>query len=76
MAQFNENLNIQMLIGLFVLVLCFVLGVLGFLLRRFEFLDGRSFYFSRTLGAILMMISGILALAALIMLLYVRVTLV
>jgi len=73
MAEFDANLNIQTLIGLFFLVLSLVFAVLGFLLWRFEFLDGKSFFFSRTLGAIFFIGSVILAFATLLLLLYVRV---
>ena len=73
MHTFEANINIQTLIGLFLLVLCLVMAVLGVLLWRFEFLDGKSFYFSRTLGAVLVVVSGILAVAAVLMLIYVRV---
>ena len=75
MSAFETNINIQTLIGLFFLVLCLVTGIFGFLLWRFEFLDGKSFYFSRTLGIVLVLVSVILALAALLMLIYVRATL-
>ena len=75
MAQFQANINIQTLIGLFFLVICVVTGVLGLLLWRFEFLDGKNFYFSRTLGRVLVAASAILSIAALLMLLYIRVTL-
>jgi len=72
MNAFHTNLNIQTMIGIFFLVLCFVTAVFGVLLCRFEFLDGKSFYFSRTLGIVLIVTSGILAIAAVLMLLYVR----
>ena len=75
MDTFEANINIQTLIGLFLLIFCLVTAVLGVLLWRFEFLDGKSFYFSRTLGAVLVLVSGILAVAAVLMLIYVRVTL-
>jgi len=73
MGTFEQHLSIQTLIGLFFLVFCLVVAVLGFLLWRFEFLDGQHFFFSRTLGAILMVASGVLAVAAVLMLVYVRV---
>ena len=75
MATFQQNINIQTVIGLFFLVICLVLFAFGYLLRRFEFLDGKQFYFSRTLGVVLMVASGILAIAAILMLIYIRVTL-
>ena len=75
MQGFDTNINIQTLIGLFILVLCFVFAVVGFLLWRYEFLDGKSFFFSRTLGVILVMTSVILAVAVCLMLIYVRVAL-
>jgi len=75
MNAFETNINIQTVIGLFFLAICFVTAIFGLLLWRFEFLDGKSFYFSRTLGIILVVISAILAMAALLMLIYVRATL-
>ncbi|MCL2567928.1 MAG: hypothetical protein FWE12_00610 [Oscillospiraceae bacterium] len=75
MTDFATNINIQTLIGLFFLVLCFVLAIVGYLLWRFRFLDGKQFYFSESLGVFLMVASSILAIAAILMLLYVRVTL-
>ena len=75
MPTFHGNINIQTLIGLFFLVLCLVIGILGVLLWRFEFLDGKNFYFSRTLGAVLVVVSGILAIAAILMIIYIRLTL-
>jgi len=75
MITFQTNINIQTLIGLFVLVFCLVTAVFGLLLWRFEFLDGKSFYFSRKLGAVLVITSGILAVAAVLMLIYVRIAL-
>ena len=75
MGEFETNINIQTLIALFFLAFCLLLGLLGFLLWRFRFLDGRQFYFSRGLGIGLMVASGILSVAALLMLLYVRITL-
>jgi hypothetical protein len=75
MAPFYANINIQTLIGLFLLVLCLVIALFGYLLRRFRFLDGQNFYFSENLGRILLMASAIFAVAAGLMLLYVRVTL-
>ena len=75
MSAFETNINIQTLIGLFFLVFCLVIGVLGYLLWRFRFLDGKQFGFSRGLGTGLMLASGLLAFAAVLMLIYVRVTL-
>jgi len=75
MNAFHTNLNIQTMIGIFFLVLCFVTAIFGALLCRFEFLDGKSFYFSRILGVVLMVTSGILGIAAVLMLVYVRVAL-
>lgn len=75
MQELQMNINIQTMVALFFLVICFVVAVLGFLLWRYEFLDGKSFFFSRTLGAVLMVASIILAFAAFLMLIYVRVTL-
>ena len=75
MVTFEQHVSIQTLIGLFFLALCFVVGVLGFLLWRFEFLDGKHFFFSRTLGIVLLIASGILAIAAVLMLIYVRIAL-
>ena len=75
MPDFHTNINIQTAIGLFFLVLCFVVALFGYLLWRFEFLDGKQFYFSRSLGLIFMVSSSILAFATFIMLLYVRITL-
>ena len=75
MNAFQANINIQTMIGLFFLALCLVTAIFGLLLWRFEFLDGKSFYFSRTLGRVLVLVSVILALAALLMLIYVRATL-
>jgi len=74
MTGFDANLNIQTMIGLFFLALSLVLAVLGFLLWRFEFLDGKSFFFSRTLGAIFFIGSVVLAFATVLLLIYVRVT--
>ena len=70
--QLNIDLHIQTLIGLLTLVICLVFVVLGYLLYRFEFLDGKSFFFSRSLGKILMIISAILAVVVIFMLIYVR----
>jgi len=75
MDGFATNINIQTLIGLFFLVLCLVLGLVGYLLWRFRFLDGKQFYFSQNLGRILMVASALMAFAAVLMLIYVRVTL-
>ncbi|MCL2563489.1 MAG: hypothetical protein FWE08_05575 [Oscillospiraceae bacterium] len=75
MGTFETDINIQTLIGLFFLVFCLVIGVFGFLLWRFRFLDGKSFYFSRGLGIGLIVGSSILAVAAVLMLIYVRVML-
>ena len=75
MGAFETNINIQTLIGLFFLVLCLVVALLGYLLARFRFLDGRSFFFSQTLGLILMVSSAIFFVAVILMLLYVRVAL-
>ena len=75
MGTFETDINIQTLIGLFLLVICLVVAIFGMLLWRFALLDGRSFHFSRTLGRILVAASGILAVAAILMLIYVRVTL-
>ena len=75
MQGFYENINIQTLIGLFILVLCFVIAIVGFLLWRYEFLDGKSFFFSRILGVVLVMGSVVLAVAVCLMLIYVRVAL-
>jgi len=75
MSAFHTDINIQTLIALFVLVIALVATLFGFLLWRFEFLDGRSFYFSRGLGRILVAAGIVLTFAVLIMLFYVRVTL-
>jgi len=75
MGYFETNINVQTVLGLFLLVVCFVLAVTGYLLWRFRFLDGKQFYFSESLGVVFMVVSSILAIAALLMLLYVRVTL-
>ena len=75
MGVFETDLNIQSLIGLFFLVFCLVLGLFGYLLWRFQFLDGQSFYFSQSLGRVLIVSSIILAFAAVLLLIYVRVTL-
>jgi len=75
MTHFHTNINIQTIIALFFLVICFVFLVLGFLLWRFAFLDGKNFHFSRTLGKVFVAASGILTVAAVLMLIYVRVTL-
>ena len=75
MGVFETDLNIQSLIALFFLVVCLVVGLFGYLLWRFRILDGKSFYFSQTLGRVLIAASIILAFAAALLLLYVRVTL-
>ena len=75
MGEFETNINIQTVIALFFLVFCLVIALFGYLLCRFRFLDSKSFFFSQTLGLILMVASGVFAIAALLMLLYVRVTL-
>jgi len=75
MGNFYTDINIQTLIGLFSLAFCLIIALLGYLLLRFRFLDGKSFYFSGPLGLILMLTSAIVALAALLMLLYVRIAL-
>ena len=75
MPDFQTNINIQTLLGLFFLVVCLVLFVFGFLLWRFRFLDGREFFFSENLGRVLMVASLILSVAVGIMLFYVRFTL-
>ena len=75
MRAFETHLDIQTLIGVFVLVLSLVLLLFGYLLYRFEFLDGKSFFFSRNLGIILCVVSGISAIAAIMMIIYVRIVL-
>jgi len=75
MGDFETNINIQTLIGLFFLVFCLVIGLTGYLLWRFRFLDGKQFDFSRGIGIFLMVASGLLTFAAVLMLLYVRVML-
>ena len=75
MGQFHTDINIQTTIGLFFLVSCLVIALFGYLLRRFRLLDGRNFYFSETLGLILMVASVIFFVATILMLLYVRLTL-
>ena len=75
MVHFHANINIQTMIGLFLLVLCLVIALFGYLLWRFRFLDGQNFYFSENLGRILLVASAIVAVAAILMLLYVRVIL-
>ena len=75
MGEFHTNINIQTSIALFFLALCLVMALFGFLLWRFEFLDGKEFYFSEGLGRILMLASAILAFATVLMLIYVQVTL-
>jgi len=74
MDEFATNINIQTLIGLFFLVLFVVIGLFGFLLWRFEFLNGKEFYFSHNLGRILMLSSSILIFSTVLMLIYIRVT--
>ena len=73
MDHFSLNINIQTLIGIFFVVLGLMLALLGFLLVRFAFLDGKQFFFSRPLGQILMPIGGILAFAAVLMIIYIRI---
>ena len=75
MSDFQTNINIQTAIGLFFLAFCLVMALLGYLLWRFEFLDGKEFYFSESLGRILMVASVILAFATIVMLIYIRVIL-
>jgi len=75
MGAFETNINIQTLIALFFLVFCLLVGLLGYLLCRFRFLDGNQFDFSRGLGIGLMVSSGILTTAAILMLIYVRLSL-
>jgi len=75
MGVFQTDLHIQSLIALFFLGACLVLGLFGFLLWRFRFLDGQSFYFSQALGRVLIVASIILAFAAVLLFIYVRVTL-
>ena len=73
MDSFDTNINIQTLIGIFVIVFGLMLSLLGFLLARFTFLDGKQFFFSSTLGRVLMLVGGILAFAAVLMVIYVRI---
>ena len=75
MGVFQTDLNIQSLIALFFLGACLVVGLFGFLLWRFRLFDGKSFYFSQALGRVLIVASIILAFAAAMLLIYVRVTL-
>ena len=75
MGTFEQHMSIQTMVGLFFFTLCLVVGVLGYLLWRFEFLDGKHFFFSRTLGAILIIASGVLGVVTVLMLIYVRVAL-
>ena len=73
MDPFDTNINIQSLIGIFFIVLGLMVALLGFLLVRFAFLDGKHFFFSETLGKVLIPIGGILALAATLMVVYIRI---
>ena len=73
MDALDANINVQTLIGLFMLVFSLLVVLLGFLLMRFQFLDGKSFYFSHTLGKIFLITGGILALTSMLILLYIRV---
>ena len=75
MGDFQTDLNIQTAIGLFFLAFCLVAGILGYLLWRFEFLDGEEFYFSENLGRIVMVASAILASATILMLVFLQLTL-
>ena len=75
MRDFQTNINIQTTLGLFFLAFCLVMALFGYLLWRFEFLDGKEFYFSESLGRILMVASAVLAFATIVMLFYVRATL-
>ena len=72
MDSFDTNINIQTLVGLFVAVFSFLVVILGYLLRRYTFLDGNSFYFSETLGKVLMISGGILAFTSVLLVIYIR----
>ena len=72
MVDFQTNVNIQTAIGLFILAFCLAMAIFGYLLWRFEFLDGKEFYFSENLGRILMVASVILGFATIFMLIYVQ----
>ena len=73
MDGFHGNINIQTLAGLFAAAFGLLIVLLGYLLARFAFLDGKSFYFSRPLGGILMLTGGILAVASLLLVIYIRI---
>ena len=75
MGNLYTEFHIQSLIGLLFLAFCLIVAVVGFLLLRFRFLDGKGFDFSRTLGLVLLIASLILTFAAVLMLFYVRMTL-
>lgn len=72
MGDFGTDINIQTLIGLFVTAFSLLLVLLGYLLRRFAFLDGRSFYFSEPLGKMLMIVGGLLGGTSFLLVLYIR----
>ena len=74
MDPFDANINVQTLIGLFILVLSLAIALLGYLLMRFQFFDGKSFYFSHTLGKVLLTVGVILAVTSLLLLFYIRVS--
>lgn len=72
MDPLATNINFQTLVGLLITVFALMLVLLGYLLARFTFLDGKSFYFSKPLGRILIVTGGILAFASLLLIIYIR----
>ena len=73
MDPLATNINFQTLVGLLIAVFALMLVLLGYLLARFTFLDGKSFTFSKPLGRILMVTGGILAFASLLLIIYIRI---
>ena len=73
MDDFHVNINIQTLAGLFAAAFGLLIVLLGYLLARFTFLDGKNFYFSKTLGRTLMVTGGILAFTSMLLVIYIRI---
>ena len=73
MDPLATNINFQTLIGLLIAVFALMLVLLGYLLARFTFLDGKSFYFSKPLGRILMVIGSMLTFVSLLLIIYIRI---
>ena len=75
MSEVYTNFSLQTLIGMFLVAFSLLIVVLGLLLLRFRFLDGRSFYFSSTLGKGLIIVGSLTAMTSfLLLLIYIAAT--